>query len=393
MDKLSFIKMLLQNRSLSINDRKRLIVLATKEIEEKQANIISPTEKEEPLAAQTKHRGLGLIYVKPCILQEFLLRYNQDNILKYTCHSIDDDDDIRIINAGCGVERYNLAKHIELISKRFNDLLENYKTQNPLILRSKMTSLILVYITGKDYQGNLKKWSTSQFKTNWQSEDLKKWGEENPHIIPNPGPNIAQKQQNYGFKLTERNTSYLSDTPVRYLKDLVIYFKALFHIRRDNSLKQILMLQNSKIDSIKEGRVIVDFSPSNFFENIELLTDVDKLIQAYKKIISICSDNQNIKFGEKTLVELGFYEQDEHSYFSIHHTNSQYGKTVRNAIERIGKDQASLIENQINGLCDLFIEADFGGNQYFRINLWDKKKKTERQEIDKMQGVKYIMRF
>ena len=331
MDKLSFIKMLLQNRSLSINDRKRLIVLATKEIEEKQANIISPTEKEEPLAAQTKHRGLGLIYVKPCILQEFLLRYNQDNILKYTCHSIDDDDDIRIINAGCGVERYNLAKHIELISKRFNDLLENYKTQNPLILRSKMTSLIRVYITGKDYQGNLKKWSTSQFKTNWQSEDLKKWGEENPHIIPNPGPNIAQKQQNYGFKLTERNTSYLSDTPVRYLKDLVIYFKALFHIRRDNSLKQILMLQNSKIDSIKEGRVIVDFSPSNFFENIELLTDVDKLIQAYKKIISICSDNQNIKFGEKTLVELGFYEQDEHSYFSIHHTNSQYGKTVRNA--------------------------------------------------------------
>ena len=153
------------------------------------------------------------------------------------------------------------------------------------------------------------------------------------------------------------------------------------------------MLQNSKIDSIKEGRVIVDFSPSNFFENIELLTDVDKLIQAYKKIISICSDNQNIKFGEKTLVELSFYEQDEHSYFSIHHTNSQYGKTVRNAIERIGKDQASLIENQINGLCDLFIEADFGDNQYFRINLCDKKKKTERQEIDKIQGVKYIMRL
>ena len=376
--------MLLQNRSLSINDRKRLIVLATKEIEENQANIISPTEKEEPLPAQTRHRGLGLIYIKPCILQEFLLRYNQDNILKYTCH---------IINAECGEDKYNLAKHIELISKRFDDLLENYKTQNPLILRSKMISLIRVYITGKDYQGNLKKWSTSQFKTNWQSEDLKKWGEENPHIIPNPGPNIAKKQQNYGFKLTERNTSYLSDTPVRNLKELVIYFKALFHIRRDNSLKQILMLQNSKIDNIKEGRVIVDFSPSNFFENIELLTDVDKLIQAYKKIISICCDNQNKEFGEKTLIELSFYEQDEHSYFSIHHTNSQYGKTVRNAIERIGKDQASLIENQINGLCDLFIEANFGDNQYFRINLWDKKKKTERQEIDKMQGVKYIMRF
>ena len=70
--------MLLQNRSLSINDRKRLIILATKEIEGNQANIISPTEKEDPLPIQTKHRGLGVIYINPCILQKFLLRYNQD---------------------------------------------------------------------------------------------------------------------------------------------------------------------------------------------------------------------------------------------------------------------------------------------------------------------------
>lgn len=425
MEKYEFIKLMLQSRNLSVNDKKRLVLLATSELENKkpkdeddevkdfiveQNKLVSDKDEKvsdrKDIASNENHKStedhrksvhrkdIDARYVNPSVLKGFLLNYNQDKILKYTCHEIDDDDDIDVINKECGTENYDLEKHATLINKRFADLLEDYQKTNQLILQSKMVSLMRVYVSGKDYNGTPSKWSSLNIKTNWQDEELLAWGKENPQKIPCPGKNIAQKQQNEGFFLTTKQISNLSGKPIRDLKSLVIYFKSLFHIRRDNSLKAILEYCNNGL--FDKGKVIINFSDSNFDDNIELFTDVDKLIQAYKKIVNICCDKQMKKLGDVSEIELSFYEENKneenHIYFCIHHKNSIYGKTAHNATERIGKDQCSLIKNQINGLCDLFIEADFGKKSY-RINLWDSNAKMEALEIGQMKGVKYILRF
>lgn len=388
---------MLQNRNLSLNDKKRVLLLATQELERGDTGL-QDTNKEEELSTikegiHSGHRNLGFDYISPSILHGFLLKYNQDNILKYTCHVIDDDEDIDIIKNACHTECYELEKHSELINKRFLNLLENYKKDNPLILQSKMIALMRAYVTGMDYNGNPVQWSTLQFKTNWNLEELLQWGENNPHMIPIPGRNIANRQRNNGFMLTERKTSNLSGQPIRNLNALVIYFKSLFHIRRDNSLKSILCYNNQSIEEEYKGKIHISLDGSKFPENIELLTDVDKLLQGYKQILKICLANQNKDLSNITEIELSFYEENNNTFFCIHHKNTTYGKTVKNTIERIGKDQKKLIKNQINGLCDLFVEADFGEENYYRINLWDENSQTEGIKIDKIDGVKYLMRF
>ena len=387
---------MLNNRNLTLNEKKRLLLLATREIEqaEKKGDKAPKWESDEQGEhPNSGHRNIGLDYISPSVLHGFLLKYNQDNILKYTCHVIDDNEDIENIKSACHTECYELRKHSELIGKRFVDLLEDYKKKNPLILKSKMIPLMRAYITGKDYNGNPVQWSTLKIQTNWSWGELLHWGEEHPHMIPNPGTNIANRQRNNGFILTERKTSYLSGRPIRDLNGLVIYFKSLFHIRRDNSLKSILLYNNQDIEKAYEGRIHISLDNLKFPDNIELLTDVDKLLQGYRQILKICLSNQNKEFGNITEIELSFYEEDNHTFFCIHHKNNKYGKTVKNAIERIGKDQKKLITNQINGLCDLFVEADFGENNYYRINLWDDNPETESNKIDKVEGVKYLMRF
>ena len=390
---------MLQNRNLSVNDKKRLLLLATREIERGDVDLKGTKNDGEQSTNKEKeqsysgHRNLGFDYISPSVLHGFLLKYNQDNILKYTCHVIDDDEDIENINNACHTECYELEKHSELINKRFVNLLEDYQKEYPLILQSKMIPLMRAYITGKDYKGNPAQWSTLHIKTNWRLDELQQWGEKNPHMIPIPGKNIANKQRNNGFMLTERIASYLSGQPIRNLNGLVIYFKSLFHIRRDNSLKSILCYINKKIEESHKGKIHISLDNSKFPDNIELLTDVDKLLQGYTQILNICLSNQNKEFGNITEIELSFYEEDNHTFFCIHHKNTKYGKTVKNTIERIGKDQKKLIKNQMNGLCDLFVEADFGENNYYRINLWDDNSQMEVTQIDKIDGVKYLMRF
>ena len=127
---------------------------------------------------------------------------------------------------------------------------------------------------------------------------------------------------------------------------------------------------------------------------MELLTDIDKLIQAYKAIIDMCIESK--QSDAPAQIELSFYDDADtkHTYFCIHHLNSIYQKTQKNVVERIGETQANLITNQINGLCDLFVEAVFDDRSCGRFNLWDSEPNLEIKPIEeKIQGVKYIMRF
>lgn len=326
----------------------------------------------------------NVAYISPNKLRTFLYKFNQDKILKYTCHEIDTEETIEEINRNCNTEKYDFEQHSKLIKSRIGSLLKDQELK-----KNKFIGLLTAYLGL-----SRKSWSTSNVKIWWGHEELIKWSRENEGIILSPGRNIAKKQKKNGYRLQKPIKSHLTGERIDTFGKLVIYFKSLFHIRRDNSLRNILSYQNQKlgIDGIN-----ISFSEENFNDNIELLTDVDKLIQAYREILGIC---KNANKDHEINIELSFYESGDKVFFTVFDKGHCYKKTLKNATGRIGESQANLIKNKINGLCNLYIEADFDERTSARIDLWAEKSSTLSGDtkipscpIEKVNGVKYILEF
>ena len=348
---------------------------------------------------QNHRPGLGKTkYISPKNLQRFLRAFNQDEILKYTCHLIDADEAIDVICEECNTDEYDFCKHVDLIKNRYKELLGVFSIPNQV--SSNMATLINVYLTGENINGKntddfgeLLSWSSNRINISWSCEELKQWANKNPHIIPNPGKNIARKQKNSGFNLKNAIISKIDGKRIKTFSELVIFFKNQFHLRKDNSLYTILNKTNEKLDG---KDVLISFSEDKFFQSVELFTDIDKLIQAYKRIVKLCLQyHKKHELEEPVKIELSFYDDGTKSkYFCIHHKNSIYGKDLISTKQRIGTDQSELIKKLINGLCDLYIEARFEDGKKARINLWDEKKEMTSQEIEEdIEGVKYILKF
>lgn len=342
------------------------------------------TNSEDKNSEYRQKESLLPKYINPAPLSKFLIAYNQDPVLKYTCHEIDDIEIIKEINTLCGTEKYDLKKHQELVHKSYKNL-EKYHYAH-----TSIKNLILVYLTGTSYTGKFKTWSTENIKINWNSPELLDWAKNNPGIVPNPGENLANKIRNRGFKLKKGIPSELSGERITSFSGLVIHFKHLFHIKGDNPLKTIIKRINKREEWLENIHFQIEHE--DFWENLELFTDVDRLIQAYRAVIKIILDSVR-KFNlDKPCVHLIFKEEKNNIIFSIHHQNTYYRKTINNTLERIGESQSELIKNQINGLCDLYLRANFGHSQFAEINLWDGNPREEKK-INRFQGVQYILKF
>ena len=127
-----------------------------------------------------------------------------------------------------------------------------------------------------------------------------------------------------------------------------------------------------------------------------MYTDVDKLLQAYTKILNIIRKvfKEEIN-SERPKLIIDFYEEssDNSIVFSIHHINSVFGKSINSTIEKpFGQLMRPLINNQINGLCDLFLRAEFEGAKYAEINLWNGQPR-EGKPLGEFKGVEYLLKF
>lgn len=294
-------------------------------------------------------------YSNPKQLSQFLRAYNQDPILKYTCHEFDEDG-LSAVNEKCEMEVFNLKIFQQYLANSFRNLSRQY------VIPTKIWALINAYING----GTV--WSSDKVKINWKCPELIEWSLNNLEVVPNPGNDLVAKTENFGFEFNNRAfKSVLFGTRVSTFSQLVIFFKCLFHIRRDNSLKRLVENTNAR----KGWNDKINFDTSNIAENIEFFTDVDKLIQAYVKIIEIILNISEAHNQDQPVVKISLRDFDNCIVFSILHENSAYLKNVRNTLERIGKSHTDLIKNQVNGLCDLHILADFTNNEYSRINLWN----------------------
>lgn len=408
-DKTSFINELLKmsNReNVSEKTRERVIDLVSKEIGgndnllteiykdvkeikkrvfENDTSNHKEQEKEKENLLKAKEKSQLPNYINPTKLYSFLFNYNQNPILKYTCHDIDSSGIQDIIEI-CKTEQYDFGKHIEIIKETYFNFEKKHYAPAPV------RGLIRGYLTGKDYKGYelMSGWSSDRIKINWSHQDIKYWSAENPGFPPNPSEGLIEQNEKTGFEIN-RFISVITGKPVQNFRELVIHFKNLFHIRRDNSLKDLIEYKNLERKWNQKIEFIIE--ENEFPKNIEFFTDVDKLMQSYTKIIElIIEQNKNSQASEKPRVKILFAEKENSLELSIHHLNSVYGKTIENSIERTGQAYTNLIRNQINGLCNFYVRADFGQEKYAKINIWNGEDR-ESQMIDSFNGVEYLFEF
>lgn len=414
-NKYDFIKELLEDKRIKQNQRERILELALKEISlegtleervqkieeilfKKEGELLLTEESvfsenieklltdEETESVETamnptiKEINLPK-YLNPSYLYNFLFQYNQNKILRTTCHDIDSNE-LESILEFCKTEKYDFNKHLKAIHDAYANHEKTHKAPH------QIKELIRVYLTGKDFYGNISKGWSNNIKINWNSEEVSNWANLNIETPPNLNEEIAGTKEIELLEFSQINNA-ITATPVQNFTQLVLHFKNLFHIKSgQQSLIEIIKRVNS--EKSWHEKVNFEFDEHMFINNLEHFTDVEKLIQAYNKIIGLIIAQHAL--SEKPKVKLKYYQENQRVIFSIQHLNSIYNKTIENTIERLGQTYTSLIKNQINGLCNFHLKADFGNQQFAEINLWNGKER-ESKPISAFQGVEHIMEF
>lgn len=416
-NKYDFIKELLEDKRIKQNQRERILELVSKEISlegtlEERVQKIEEILFNKHAESMVSHDEGGLTwhnievffdqetenvetaikltfkennlpkYLNPSHLYNFLFQYNQNQILRTTCHDVDANE-IESILEFCKTETYIFKEHLKAIQEAYS------KHEKEYYAPYQIKALIRGYLTGKDYEDKpIKGWSLKNIKINWNSEEVSNWANLNIETPPNLNEEIAGMKEIEILEFSQINNA-ITATPVQNFTQLVLHFKNLFHIKSGlQSLREIIKRVNSE-KSWHEKLDIV-FDEHMFINNLEHFTDVEKLMQAYNKILGLITEQQ--KLSEKPKIKIRYYQENQRVIFSIQHLNSIYNKTIENTIERLGQTYTSLIKNQINGLCNFHLKADFGNQQFAEINLWNGKER-ESKPISAFQGVEHIMEF
>jgi hypothetical protein len=394
--KYDFIRELLEDKKINQNQRDRILELASKEIsldgtlEERVQKIEEIIFKEktesnveiiETKLSKQKINNLPQ-YLDPCHLYNFLFQYNQNPILRTTCHDLDANE-LKSILEFCKTESYNYNEHLKAIVTAY----EEHEKAYPAPFQIK--ALIRGYLTGKDYKGEFVGWSSNNIKVNWSSVDVAIWANENTNNPPNSSIILLREKKVKSYKIEPQIKSPITEKVIQTFTQLVLHFKNLFHIKSGpQSLREIIQRVNLEKDWID----LIDFEINNieFIDNLEHFVDVEKLIQGYIKIIELIIGQHKV-IG-KPKIRLKYFDENHKIYFSIHHLNGVYNKTIENTVERLGQTYTSLIKNQINGLCNLRIKADFGNGKYAEVNLWDGLNRTS-TKISNFEGVEHLFEF
>lgn len=406
-DILKFVSDILANDKLTPVEKHKVIELAKKDVQDFSLSTIALSDKVEKVEGKIEliEERIGLKneskpsiednylpnpnklprYINPFSnngLVSFLQEYNSNDFLKYTWHTIDSKQAYENILNLIEVDNYNFILHREKIEINLNELYARF------FISGKVKNILLDYITGKDYTGSIGNW-TKEMKINWSSDDLIQWSIQNK-IVTNPGGSYCKVIKSKGYKLKEPIISKLSGKRINYFSELIIYCKNQFRIQADNSLRDILTYNNGN-----NSYESCTFNFIDFEETINLFTHINSIVEAYNIIIENILD-VTYRFNlEKPIINISFITDiNKQVNLIIHHENVDYFKKNINSLSdrnKLGEKYQRLIKS-INGVCDLYLEAQFENNKSYRVNLWDNKDIQEK-EINSLKGVKHILNF
>lgn len=400
-NKYDFIKELLLDKKISQKQRERIFELTSKEIslqgtlDERIKKIeeivlkgnIDVVEEKPKIKQNKTSEKLPNFYYNSKYTYNFLEDFNQDQILSTTCHLIDNNTLITL-KEDYGFDEYNFEKHYELILSSFKKLIEKYDGK----IDYKLIALINGYLKGgANWAGNI--------NLNWGMENLLIWSKNNLGIPPNPDKDVKNDFDTKGFnqfneiqpKLKLVKIEGVPISKISNFNHLVNHFKYLFHVRKDNNLKDII--ENNLLSKWSND---IDICTKRIDEYIEYFLDADKLIQAIKNIFKLIIEVKEKNGLAKPDVALSFYYENGDVCFAIHHKNTHFIRRI-DEINRMGDSIPGLIKNQINGMGEFEIKACFPDKKSYNIKYWDfkvyKKRKPYWQQIKNLEGVKYIIRM
>ena len=172
MDKYDFIKLMLKSRNLSINDKKRLILLATQEIERADTSLeLKEAQKKETEEDSSNVNALTLHAPKDTA--SFLSLFNDYQGFKFLTHDFDPDSSM------------NYDKLITLVRERFKEATSKYRIPRNLY------ALMSVFIYGgTDKDGKARTWMDCDgnlHEENYTSKEWVEWSNNNPntHLLSN----------------------------------------------------------------------------------------------------------------------------------------------------------------------------------------------------------------
>ena len=396
MNKFNFIKQLLENEKFNPSQKDRFLKLVSKELSvseeidkqiiqdidllKKEIGLKSDQVKSKDTNTADKHDIIQTNlpeYIDPKYLSGFLFMFNQNPVLKYTCHLIDADglNDILKVTKS---QKYSFKKHKKEIEKEYGKLLNIFNKN----ISSNIKAQVGEYLN--DFLKKNKGWSQDKIPITWSSKYIENWCNENEGKCPCPDESLGYNP--CYIKPIDLNNG---DT-INNFSELVLHFKKQIQFRESNSLKD-------SIEEINfEYRDKASFNTDDIRTNIEFFTDTEKVKQAYKHIINLVLYyfKETKKEGQPQFqISLKEVPKEKKIIFSILNTNSIFGKSLETTLSKrgVGRDLTNLIEKLINGVCDLSIRADFGNTDYAEVAMWPKR--TIPETLDNFKGVQFNLIF
>lgn len=339
MEKYDFIKLMLKSRNLSVNDKKRLVLLATREIEKKesvnQGDGINVSKGEKNSKKEQVHA--------PKDTAAFLSLFNREDGFKFLTHDFDPDSEMEY------------DELIKSVISTFNSAAQEYTI--PASLYAFMKNVLFGGKEWIDCNG-------TKHKEHYSCKEWIQWAKENPkiHILSNESIN-----------------------------KIIMAFRST--IRLVESSRTI----DSRIETIIKRQKKVDLSISTVhLEEADFYTYVFFLEKGIGLILSDMSkysaDCKNVQISLNTSLD-GDYKLWTFKITQYGSFSSKSLQDVQNKCNEGGGDFFT-IRKYFRGYCNWSVESKWAGKG-LRWNILDDTGKEETEELysDNIPGFTHILTY
>lgn len=363
-NKINFISNLLTNKKISLEDREKIFVLATKEIykmdntsETLLSNVLLRIEQLEKRDlenvsvrdAARKHDAPSLVR----LLKTFTLN---EKSLKYTTHSWEYGK----------FESYDDFK--AKIANEWNAIKLEIKNLNSR-LAAKISNFLFNDNLGDKYQ-----WGESYLKFGWSSPALVQFMKDQYDPFMCPIPNSVKEKERIGGLL--------------YFRDYVSIFKNEIEIREDSNALETIFFDLWESEVGYDFNVIMDDS----IKGVSFFTDVPYLKATLRLIF------KNFKTRPQypnISVKIVSNFKEKYLILKITQDNSICLRDVNDPkiLEVSGGDFGTIIKN-LENLADFSILSEFKNKEKYRINYLVSQDNVSRIEtIENISGFTYELKF
>jgi len=363
---------MLQNRNLSVNDKKRLLLLATREIEKEGTN--NPSQKSQQQIEEVDENSL--FKHNPQIIVDFLHQFTEQKTmaLKYTSHYWDKNSD--------GVYPYNTFREFK---DKYLSIL-NDKNGRPLStiepLCKHLWMIIKNFLVNDD---STYPWSEYKLKIGY-NRHLEHWMNANPGKQPFSMP-ISELPREIQPKPVNGKT-------LAYFSDVVDIFKHCIEFRDNDLFFAIMKIFKESPDHHIDMNMLSSLRGLSFYTDTELVKDALRIMASN---IFQRSEYPNLQISRR-LINIDCKERIELRILqvgSFSNRNVNDSKIVANTAD----GDIARIREKLKNLCDFSIESLFRVNEELipcRINYLSSKEGTKRVEViekNECLGFSYILTF